>query len=263
MAYRYSIFTKPYKSLSMDELGQKVAGMGFTAIEYPLREGYQVRLDDAENGMSELSKAMGKYGIAVSSVASATDEWAFAACRAAGCGILRIMANVNGGMRYLDWEKSYIRYLEGIEPLARKYGVTVGIQNHYGHMISGTMELKRVLDKFDPKYIAAVWDAAHSGLAGEHTEQALDIIWDNLCLVNFKNAYYRRVNGPEAPYAKFEPYFTLGRHGVADYAKIVEYMKGRGYAGDICLPAEYTDDGLVDELAPIELAFVKSLFGDA
>jgi len=259
MSYRYSIFTKPYKTLSADELAQKVSGMGFDAIEYPLREGYQVKLGDAERGMRDFSEALAKHGIAVSSIASSTDEWAFAACQAAGCKILRIMAGVDKNMRYLEWEKSYIGYLEGLEPLARKYGVTVGIQNHYGNMASGTMELKRLVEKFDPKAVAAVWDAAHSGLAGEDTGQALDIIWDNLCLVNFKNGYYRRVNGPEAPYAKFEPYFTLGRHGAADYAKIAWYLKGRGYAGDICLPAEYTDETLVDELAPIELSYVKSL----
>ena len=260
MKYRYSIFTKPYKTMPVEELAKKVADMGFTAVEYPLREGYQVDLNDAENGMAVLAQAMGKYGVAVSSVASAAEEWAFAACRAAGCGILRIMAPVDKGLRYLDWEKSYIRYLEGLEPLARKYGVTIGIQNHFGHMVSGTMELRRIVEKFDPAVVAAVWDAAHSGLAGEYTEQALDIIWDHLCLVNFKNGYYRRVNGPEASYAKFEPHFTLGRHGAADYRKIAEYVKGRGYAGDICLPAEYSDETLVDELAPVELAYVKSLF---
>jgi len=262
MSYRYSIFTKPYKNLSMDELGKKVSEMGFTAIEYPLRDGFQVRLDDAVNGMAELAQAVGKYGLTVSSVASVTEEWAFAACQAAGCKILRIMATVDKNMRYLDWERAYIRYLEGIEPLARKYDVTVGIQNHCGPMVSATMELKRIVEKFDPKSVAAIWDAAHSGLAGERTEQALDIIWDNLCLVNFKNGYYHRVNGPEAPYAKFVPHFTLGRHGFADYPKIAEYLKSRGYKGDICLPAEYTDVSLVDELTPIELAYVKSLFED-
>ena len=260
MQYRYSAFTKPYKTLSADELGQKIANMGFTAIEYPLREGYQVKLDDAENGLFTLAETLKKYGISISSVASEAEEWAFAACRAAGCGILRIMASTGKNQRYLDWESSYIKYLDGIEPLTRKYGVTLGIQNHYGPMVSSTMELKRILEKFDPKCIAAVWDAAHSGLAGEQPEQALDIIWDNLCLVNLKNAYYRRVNGPEAPAAIFEPYFTLGRHGLADYGRIAAYLVERGYAGDICLPIEYTDGSLVDALAPIELAYIKSLF---
>jgi len=245
----------------MDELGQKISKMGFTAIEYPLREGYQVKLDDAENGMAELARVMGKYGIAVSSAASVTEEWAFAACQAAGCKILRIMAGVDKGARYLDWEKKFIAYLKGIEPLARKYGVTVGIQNHFGNMASATMELKRLVEPFDPKYIAGIWDAAHSGLAGERTEQALDIIWDNLCLVNLKNAYYRRVNGPEAPHARFGYYFTLGRHGTADYVRIAAYLKERGYEGDICLSAEYTDGDYVDEYTVIDLEYVKSIFG--
>ena len=240
-------------------MGQKVVDMGFTAVEYPLREGYQVDLGDAENGLARLSEVLEKYGVSIASVASVAEEWAFAACQAAGCGILRIMAATEKGQRYLEWEKSYIKYLEGIEPLTRKYGVTLGIQNHCGPMVSSTMELKRVVEKFDPKSIAAVWDAAHSGLAGEQPEQALDIIWDNICLVNFKNGYYRRTNGPEAPTAIFEPYFTLGRHGIADYGRIAAYLIERGYKGDICLPAEYTDGTLVDELAPIELAYVKSL----
>ena len=102
MAFRYSIFTKPYKALSMDELAQKVKAMGFDAVEYPLREGYQVDLGDAENGMAKLALVFEKYGLKISSVASATEEWAFAACRAAGCKILRIMASTDANMRYLD-----------------------------------------------------------------------------------------------------------------------------------------------------------------
>jgi len=262
MSYRYSVFSKPYKNLTMDELGVKIRDIGFTAIEYPLREGYQVDLGDAENGMAQLSQTLKKYGVVVSSVAAVTEEWAFAACAAASCNIIRIMASTDRNMRYLDWERSYIKYLEGIEPLARKYGVTVGIQNHFGYMVSSTMELKRIVEKFDPKYVAAIWDAGHSGLAGEMTEQVLDIIWDNLCLVNLKNAFYKRANGPEAPHAKYTPYFTLGCHGLADYVKIAAYLKSREYKGDICLTAEYSDEKLVDALAPVDLAYVKSLFGE-
>jgi sugar phosphate isomerase/epimerase len=260
MSYRYSIFTKPYKTLSMDDLGRKVRDMGFTAIEYPLREGFQVDIGDAENGMAALSKTLGKYGGAISSVAAVTEEWAFAACQAAGCKILRIMATTDKNMRYLEWEKSYIKYLEGIVPLTDKYGVTVGIQNHFGPMVSASMELRRIVEKFDPKNIAAIWDAAHSGLAGENTRQSLDIVWDNICLVNLKNGYYSRVNGPEAPHAIFRPYFTLGRHGAASYVEIAGYLKSRGYNGDICLSAEYSEGTLVDELTVTDLAYVKSLF---
>lgn len=109
-------------------------------------------------------------------------------------------------------------------------------------MASGTMELRRLLEPFDVKHIAAIWDTAHSGLAREEPEQALDIIWNKICLINFKNACYRQINGPEADQAEWKTYFTLGRYGAAHYPRIAAYMKEHGYKGDICLPAEYTNE---------------------
>lgn len=259
MKYRYSIFTKPYKELSPNELGEKVHSLGFDAIEFPLREGFQVEPDDAETGLPKLVETLKEYDVAISSVASSTDENIFAACASADVKILRIMASVDTSKRYLEWESDFKHYLDTLLPLCEKYGVTVGIQNHYGRMASSTMELRRILEDYDPKYIAAIWDTAHSGLAGEVPEQALDIIWDRLCLVNFKNAYHRRINGPEAKQAEWQPYFTLGRHGSAHYPRIAAYLKERGYTGDICLPAEYTAENMVSQLVLTELEYVKSL----
>ncbi|WP_334195750.1 sugar phosphate isomerase/epimerase family protein [Muricomes intestini] len=262
MKYKYSIFTKPFKNISAEELGAKVSELGFDAIEFPLREGFQVEPARAESDLPKLADTLKGYGVEIASVASSTDESVFSACAMTGVKILRIMANAEKGKRYFQWEKDYAKYLEGLVPLCEKYGVTVGIQNHYGTMASATMELRRILEPFDWKYIAAVWDVAHSGLAGEVPELALDIIWDKLCLINFKNAYYRQINGPEADQAEWKPYFTLGRYGAAHYPRIAAYIKERGYRGYICLPAEYTDESLVEKLVPVELEYVKSLLED-
>ena len=37
-------------------------------------------------------------------------------------------------------------------------------------------------------------------------------------------------------------------------------LKRRGYAGDVCLTAEYSDRGAVDRLVAEDLAYIKSLF---
>ncbi len=255
----YSIFTKPFKSLSVDELAKKVTSLGFNAIEFPLRDGFQVEPANAVRDLPKFAETLSGYGIKISSVAGSTDEHVFEACAKTGVKILRIMAPGDKDKTYFELEKEFIDRLEKIVPLTQRYGVTLGIQNHYGKMASSTMELYRIIERFDPKNIAAIWDAAHSGLAGEVMDSALDIIYDRMCLINFKNAYYKRVNGPEAPAAKWKPYFTLGRHGQADYAAIVAYIKKRGYAGDICLPAEYTDEASVESLVVEELAYIKSL----
>ena len=256
---KYSVFTKPWPELSVVELCKKVSGWGFDGVEFPLRDGFQVEPGNAEKELPVLAKMMKEHGLSIMSVASSTDENIFAACQAAGVPIIRIMGpGLDGG--YNEGIKAFKTYLDKLPVLCEKYGVTVGLQNHNNNMVSTTMELRVLLEDYNPKHIGAVWDAAHSGLCMESADKALDIIWDKLILVNLKNAYWRQRNGPEAPQASFYPYFTLGRNGMASYPDIIKYLKARDYCGDICLPAEYSDGPLVEELAPQELRYIKELF---
>ena len=259
---KYSVFTKPWKNITVEELCKKVSGWGFDGIEFPLRDGYQVEPANAEKGLPALAKTMADHGLSIMSVASSTEESVFAACQAAGVPLIRIMGSgLDKG--YSECAKEFKSYLETLLPLCKKYGVQVGIQNHNNNMVSSTMELRVLLEDYDPMYIGAVWDAAHSGLCMESANKALDIIWDKLILVNLKNAYWKQKNGPEASQATFDPYFTSGRHGMASYPDIIKYLKDHGYSGDICLPAEFTDEALVDDLTPPELQYVKGLFRDS
>jgi len=256
---KFSIFTKPWQKLQIDELCEKVSGWGFDGVEFPLRPGYQVEPENAEKELPVLAEKMKAHGLSIMSVASSTDESIFAACAAAGVPIIRIMGpGLDKG--YNEGIKAFKAYLDTLPALCEKYGVTVGLQNHNNNMVSTTMELRVLLEDYNPKHIGAVWDAAHSGLCMESANKALDIIWDKLILVNLKNAYWRQRNGPEAEQASFYPYFTLGKYGMASYPDIITGLMSRGYCGDICLPAEYSDEPLVEILAPQELRFVKGLF---
>ena len=58
--------------------------------------------------------------------------------------------------------------------------------------------MRELVKNYDPQTIAIVWDAAHEALNGGLPDLALDVVWPHLCMVNLKNAYWRRVNGPEA-----------------------------------------------------------------
>lgn len=260
MFHNWSVFTKPWKNKTPDELGALVSGLGFNGIEFPLRPGYQVEPADAETGLPALNKTLSQYGVKITSVASNTDERTFAACQAADVRLLRIMVGADPKLGYMKSIERTKRELEALVPLCEKYGVTIGVQNHYGFGVFNTMELRHLLEDFDPRYVGAVWDAAHSALSAEIPAQAIDIIWDKLVLVNLKTAYYRRVNGPEAAQAKFEPYFTTGRNGWASWKDIAGELIRRGYAGNICMPAEYTDEAGVETYIAEDVAYAKSLF---
>jgi sugar phosphate isomerase/epimerase len=138
--------------------------------------------------------------------------------------------------------------------------VTVGIQNHSGGFVANASGLRRLLDGRDPRHVGAIWDAAHNALAGEEPELGLDIVWSHLCMVNLKNAFWRRANGPEAEVARWEHFYTSGRQGIASWPRIAAYLRGRAFRGVLCLSAEYSDGAQVDRLAAEDLAFARSLF---
>jgi len=262
MKFFFSVFTKPWKTQEKEELALLVKNLGFGGIEFPLRDGYQVEPDNAEKGMPVLADIFAKYGLKIGSVASDTRESVFAGCAAAGIPLIRMMPVHDLKMNYLESEARMKREIEAFLPLCEKYNVKVGIQHHYGPGINNSMELLHLLEPFDPKYVGAIWDTAHSGLAGEEPEQGLDIVSKYLMLVNFKNAFYKRHNGPEGEPAQFSRYFTTGPHGLGKWERAIRHIKKLGYEGNICLTAEYTDEEKVNEYAAKDIVYIKGLFNE-
>jgi sugar phosphate isomerase/epimerase len=254
----FSIFTKPWK-VAIPELGRHVSGLGFEAIEFPVRPGYPVTPDNVTEELPKAAKQLADFGVRITSIAGPTDEKTMAACAEAGVPIIRICVSVGEG-GYLATEARLKKEYESLVPLLDRYGVTLGIQNHCGHDISNAMGLRSLIGQFDPKHVAAVWDAAHNALNGEEPELAIDIIWSHMAMVNLKNAFWQRVNGPEADHAKWRPFWTTGRHGLASWPRVAKELKKRNYNGVICLCAEYNDEDSVDRLSMEDLAFAKSLF---
>ncbi|MFC5653800.1 sugar phosphate isomerase/epimerase family protein [Paenibacillus solisilvae] len=255
----FSVFTKPWKDLSVWALGKFVSELGFDGIELPLRDGYQLEPQNASK-LPQLVKQFEEHGLKIFSVASGTDEKIFAGCAEAGIPLIRIMPEITLEEGYMASEKRERAHLESLLPLCEKYGVKIGVQQHYGNNIVDSIGMLHLMEEMDPKYIGAIWDSAHDALAGQQPEFGLDIVWSHLCMVNFKNAYYKRVNGPEALTAEWKRYFTSGRQGLALWTRAAEYLKKRSYGGVICLTAEYTDEPEVNRLIKEDITYAKSLF---
>jgi sugar phosphate isomerase/epimerase len=254
----FSVFTKPWK-MPLPELGKHISGLGFSAIELPVRPGFQVEPPNVTRGLPEAARVLADYGVKITSVAGPTDEATMAACAEVGVPLIRICVSL-GEESYLAWETRLQREYDALVPLLDRYGVTLGIQNHNGRSVANAMGLLHLVGKYDPRHVGAVWDAAHNALHGEQPELALDIIWSHLRLVNLKNAFWRRANGPEAEHVEWRSYWTSGRQGLASWPRVAAELKRRGYQGGVCLTAEYSDEASVNRLVAEDLAFARSLF---
>ena len=254
----FSVFTKPWKC-GIDELGTKIAALGFDGIELPVRPGYPVTPDNVTEELPRATQQLAAHGLKIASIAGPTDEKTIAACAECGVPIIRICVGIDAD-GYMATEARLKREYDAVTPLLARYGVTLGIQNHNGRSICNAMGLRHLLEGYDPRQIAAVWDAAHNALDGEEPEMALDIVWPHLCMVNLKNAYRRRKNGPEASSAEWEVYWTTGPLGFASWQRVTAELKRRNYKGVVCLTAEYTDEHAVDRLIAADIAYARALF---
>jgi sugar phosphate isomerase/epimerase len=255
----FTVFTKPWK-MDIPELGRHVAGLGFDGIELPVRPGYPVHPENVAAELPRAARLLADYGLKIASIAGPTDEKTIAACAEAGVPVLRICEGIGADESYPEAEARMQRQYDALVPLLDRYGVTLGIQNHCDRFVCNAMGLRSLIGKYDPKRVAAVWDAAHNALNGEDPELALDILWPHLCMVNLKNAFWRRVNGPEAEDVRWRPCWTSGRQGLASWPRVAAELKRRGYAGVVCLTAEYSDEPSVDRLIAEDIAFARSLF---
>ena len=256
----YSVFTKPWQQVTMAELASLVSELGFSAVEFPVRPGYQVEPESVGRGLPELARVLADHGVSIASVAGPTDEATIAACAEAGVPTIRVCLRMSAEEGYMAGEARLRKEHDALEPLLERYGVQLGIQNHNGPDIANAMAVRHLIEGRDPRSFGIVWDAAHEALAGTEPEFAIDIAWPYLCMVNLKNGYWRRVNGPEAPYAQWKTYWTTGRHGLCDWPRVVAELKRRDYAGVVCLTAEYADKEAVDRLIAEDMAFARSLF---
>jgi hypothetical protein len=105
-------------------------------------------------------------------------------------------------------------------------------------------------------------------VAGEPTALSVDLLWERMPnLVNFKNAYRERINGPEESEAVYRTHWTTGRHGAFSWRELVDELKRRSFTGTFVLPGEYSDpDGqpqrMGDDVLPFlasDVAYLRSL----
>jgi sugar phosphate isomerase/epimerase len=258
-ALEFAVFTKPWPKESIKGLAELVAGLGFTGAEIPVRPGFQVTPDNAGKTLTKLVSVFADHGLTVVSIASSLDEPIFAACAAAGIPMIRIMGDMKRGA-YLQSEADLRERLRGIIPLCERYGVRIGVQEHYGDSVSDAFALRSLLLGLDDQRISAIWDAAHDALAGIPPETGLDVVWDRLAMVNLKNAYYERTNGPEAEAAQWTRHFTSGNQGLASWPRIAAELRRRNYSGPVCLTAEYEEPADVARLCREDLRYARELF---
>jgi sugar phosphate isomerase/epimerase len=243
MPHTWSVFTKPWAALPADELGPLVSGLGCTGAEVPVRDGAHVTPADAEARLPGFVDRLRAHGVEVISIAGGLDEPVFAACRAAGVPLIRVMAEL-GPDGYAPSVARARRRLEQAAPLADRYGVQVGVQPHHGRYVSSALGVLQLLDGLPAQHFRVVWDAAHDALAGDDPAVTLELVAGRLAIVNLKNVVHVRT-GPRAGVGGgWTPWFVPGPEGRADWSAALAQLERMRWSGPVCLSGQYSDPAI-------------------
>ncbi|MDR1284259.1 MAG: sugar phosphate isomerase/epimerase [Opitutaceae bacterium] len=267
-----AVFTKPWPE-PLHALAGRMAGLGVEGVELPVRPGFPVTPENVAMLLPEAVRVFGERRLRIFSVAGEPDAALARACGAAGVPVIRVCLRVNEGENYPDAEARWRRRFDELRPVLDETGVCIGVQNHCGNWLPHAMAIRDVCAGFDPRQVAAVWDAAHAALCGEPPAMGLDLVASHACMVNLKNA--RRVRRDDRAgdagagtreartVAEWKIEWCRGDEGIASWPDVATELARRRFAGPVCLTAEYSDPAAVDRFIAEDVRLARALLAAA
>lgn len=272
---KYGIFTSIYGDYKIEETAARIKAAGFEAVQFnPFNvEGkYIDSLKVSERTIKRYKKAFDKEQLKIAGIGSygrflSPDKKEARAAIESTKGWIRLarlldtnLVITESGSKHPDnnwtevpengtdetWEEVVSVYKE-LTDFAEEYGVLIGIEPHFGQVVKGAKELKKLLEDVGAENLKVVFDAANSVTADNQNEQErilnefYELLGDSIVLVHAKDALIKE--------GRTE--FTSAGKGVLPYRTLFNVIKKYNYDGPVLL--EWVDESGVNET----LSFLK------
>ena len=167
----FCVFTKPFQSLSYDDLADLIAELGFDGIEGTIRPGGHITPEQVPDELPKMVEALRKRKLELTIMASGINN----ADDKLNAQQLQVAAKL-GVKRYrmgyykYDLKKPVLKQLDEIRPvlknlvaLNKELGIQAIYQNHSGSNYFGAplWDLHELFKDHDPKHLAVGLDMAH------------------------------------------------------------------------------------------------------
>lgn len=170
------VFTKPFNSLSFEQLADEIASLGFNGIEAPIRKGGHVNLDRVNDELPQLVEALASRKLEItvmtSDINDPSDPDTESLLRTASTlGIKRYRmkyfkynSDLSIAAQLANWHDQCI----DLAAMNHDFGITGLYQNHSGsnYMGAAIWDLATVLKDIDPKDLGMAYDIRHAAVEG-------------------------------------------------------------------------------------------------
>lgn len=237
-------FTKPFQSLSFEELAKSIARLGYDGIEGTIRRGGHIVPEEAPEKLPRLVEALRKEGLELTVMATSIN-------RVNRVNEAQLRAAAALGIRHYrtqyymyDLERPLIPQIEGFRKQARELaalnaelGITGCIQNHAGARYVGAplWDLEILLEDIDPRHLGVAFDIRHATVEGGTTWKThLALLRPRIQAIFVKD--FRWVDGQRKPVN-----IPLGAEGARVDPEFFEILARSDFKGPISLHEEYLD----------------------
>ena len=250
------VFTKPFNSLTFDELADRIAELGFDGVEAPIRSGGHIEPaavpDELPLFVEALRKRNLELTVMTSDINDPNDPLTEKVLKTASeLGVRRYR------MKYFkyDFNQPILKQLYEWRPrfkdlaaMNRQFGVTALYQNHAGRNYLGAplWDLRQVLDDIAVNEIGVAYDIRHATVeAGMSWPVTYHMIRPHIETVYVKDFVWDGAKPKNVP---------LGAGNVS--ADFFQMLKKSDFNGPVSLHEEYLDHRK-PELVPAHLAAIK------
>jgi len=170
------VFTKPFNSLSYDQLAKEISGLGFDGIEAPIRKGGHVAPEAIPDELPKLVDALTSHNLALTMMTSDINN--------PNAPLTEPTLNVAAELGVKFYRMKYFKYdesrpippqitsiksqLKDLAAMNKQLGITGLYQNHAGRNYFGAAlwDLHMGLDGIDPTEIGVAYDIRHATVEG-------------------------------------------------------------------------------------------------
>ncbi|WP_019535481.1 sugar phosphate isomerase/epimerase family protein [Paenibacillus ginsengihumi] len=140
----------------------------------------------------------------------------------------------NRTQNYNDLFDVAVRYLDAVEPLAKRYGIRCLVETHH-HTITPSAGLAhRLVSRYNPEHIGVLFDPGnmiHEGY--ENFRMGLELLGPYLAHVHIKNTGWRKGELREDGSQGWVSYWEPIAEGIVNWKQVIDDLKSVGYDGYI------------------------------
>lgn len=170
-------FSKPFQSLSFDQLGEMAAQAGYTGLELPVRPGGHIQPEAVQDELPKAVEAFRKHGLTIPLISTGINEVSDAQSTervlrtAVALGIPRFrMAYYRYDLRrpVAEQLKSFSPKLNDLIAMAAELRIKPLYQNHSGsrYVGAGIWDIYWLLQKHSPEEVGLTFDIGHAIIEG-------------------------------------------------------------------------------------------------